>query len=167
MSADKIYEIKQNITDHAHITPETYQSMYQRSIDEPEAFWAEQAELFLDWSAPWKKVMDFDYPKGYIRWFEGGKLNVSYNCLDRHLDTRGEQTAIIWEGDNPEQDKNISYRELHKLHRYSRCPRSRMGMASRHGPTGSSMSAHTPFVPPEKPYTGCSRSGLFTRIRPT
>ncbi len=114
MSADKIYEIKQDITDHAHITPETYQSMYQRSIDEPEAFWAEQAELFLDWSAPWKKVMDFDYPKGYIRWFEGGKLNVSYNCLDRHLDTRGEQTAIIWEGDNPEQDKNISYRELHK-----------------------------------------------------
>ncbi len=114
MSEHKIYNTRPEITASAHITPEIYQSMYQYSIDEPEAFWAEQAEKFLDWSQPWEKVMDYDYPKGYIRWFEGGKLNVSYNCLDRHLDRRGDQTAIIWEGDDPDNDKKITYRELHK-----------------------------------------------------
>ncbi len=114
MSEHKIYNTRPEITASAHITPEIYQSMYQYSIDEPESFWAEQAEKFLDWSQPWEKVMDYDYPKGYIRWFEGGKLNVSYNCLDRHLDRRGDQTAIIWEGDDPDNDKKITYRELHK-----------------------------------------------------
>ena len=88
--------------------------MYQRSIEEPEAFWAEQAEQFLVWSKRWDTVMDYDYPKGYIRWFEGGKLNVSVNCVDRHLETRGDQVAIIWEGDNPAHDKKITYRQLHE-----------------------------------------------------
>ena len=114
MSEEKIYPVKPEIANIAHITADSYQSMYQRSIDEPEAFWSEQAEHFLSWSQPWQKVMDYDYPKGYIRWFEGGKLNVSYNCLDRHLATRAEQTAIIWEGDEPDQDKTITYRELHQ-----------------------------------------------------
>ncbi len=114
MSEDKIYPVKTEIANIAHITAESYQTMYQYSIDEPEAFWAEQAEHFLSWSQPWHKVMDYDYPKGHIRWFEGGKLNISYNCLDRHLATRADQTAIIWEGDEPDQDKAISYRELHE-----------------------------------------------------
>jgi acetyl-CoA synthetase len=114
MSEDKIYPVKPEIAHIAHITAERYQAMYQHSIDEPEDFWAEQAEHFLSWSQPWEKVMDYDFPKGHIRWFEGGKLNVSYNCLDRHLATRADQTAIIWEGDEPDQDKTISYRELHE-----------------------------------------------------
>ena len=108
------YPINPDIAARAHITADTYHAMYQRSISEPEAFWAEQAELFLDWIKPWNKVMDYDYPKGYIRWFEGGQLNVSYNCIDRHLKTRGDQVAIIWEGDNPNNDKKITYRELHE-----------------------------------------------------
>ncbi|MDD1626643.1 MAG: acetate--CoA ligase, partial [Methylococcaceae bacterium] len=99
---------------HAHITAETYKAMYQRSIEKPEAFWAEQAEQFLVWSKRWDTVMDYDYPKGYIRWFEGGKLNVSVNCIDRHLEARGDQIAIIWEGDNPAHDKKITYRQLHE-----------------------------------------------------
>ena len=114
MSENKIYPVKPEIANIAHITKDRYQAMYQQSIDDPETFWAEQAELFLSWSKPWQKVMDYDYPKGYIRWFEGGKLNVSYNCLDRHLATRADQPAIIWEGDEPDQDKTISYQELHQ-----------------------------------------------------
>jgi acetyl-CoA synthetase len=114
MSDDKIYGIKPDIAAKAHINAETYQTLYQRSIAEPEAFWAEQAELFLDWSKPWDKVTDCDFKTGYIRWFEGGKLNVSVNCVDRHLATRGDQIAIIWEGDDPAHDKKITYRQLHE-----------------------------------------------------
>jgi acetyl-CoA synthetase len=110
----KIYDVKPDIAAHAHINAETYKAMYKRSIEEPDAFWAEQAEDFLVWSKRWNSVMDYDYPKGYIRWFEGGKLNVSVNCIDRHLATRGDQVAIIWEGDNPAQDKKITYRQLHE-----------------------------------------------------
>ena len=114
MSDAKIYDIKPDIAANAHITAENYKALYQRSIAEPEAFWAEQAAQFLDWSKPWDKVTDCHYPTGHIRWFEGGKLNVSVNCLDRHLTTRGDQIAIIWEGDNPAHDKKITYRQLHE-----------------------------------------------------
>ena len=98
---------------NAWITPERYRQMYQRSVDDPEGFWAEQAQQFLHWFQPWQRVLEWDYSKAHIRWFEGGKLNVSYNCLDRHLAERGEQTALIWEGDEPDQHQLISYRELH------------------------------------------------------
>lgn len=113
MSDVKVYDVKPEIAARAHITADTYKTLYQRSIEEPEAFWAEQAEQFLTWSKRWDTVMDYDYPKGYIRWFEGGKLNVSVNCVDRHLETRADQTAIIWEGDNPAHDQKITYRQLH------------------------------------------------------
>jgi len=114
MSDVKIYPVKPEIAAEAHIGAESYKIMYQRSIDEPEAFWSAQAERFLDWSTPWDRVMDYDFPSATIRWFAGGKLNVSVNCLDRHLATRGEQTAIIWEGDNPANHKQITYRQLHE-----------------------------------------------------
>lgn len=114
MSDVKIYDVKPAIAMQAHITAETYKTMYQSSIDEPETFWAEQAEQFLVWSQRWDTVMAYDYPKGSIRWFEGGKLNVSVNCIDRHLETRADQVAIIWEGDNPAHDKKITYRQLHE-----------------------------------------------------
>ncbi|MFI3199307.1 MAG: acetate--CoA ligase [Methylococcaceae bacterium] len=114
MSDVKIYDVKPVIAMQAHITAATYKTMYQSSIDEPETFWAEQAEQFLVWSQRWDTVMAYDYPKGSIRWFEGGKLNVSVNCIDRHLETRADQVAIIWEGDNPAHDKKITYRQLHE-----------------------------------------------------
>ena len=114
MSESKLYPVKPEIAANAHINKAQYQALYRRSIEEPEQFWAEQTEKFLDWSQPWHTVMAYDYPKGYIRWFEGGKLNVSVNCLDRHLAQRGDQVAIIWEGDNPEHDKKIMYKELHQ-----------------------------------------------------
>jgi len=114
MSEHKIYPVVPDIAQHAHIDKTRYQELYQQSIDDPDTFWSEQAKLFLDWTKPWDTTLDYDFPTGKIRWFEGGQLNVSVNCLDRHLATRGDQSAIIWEGDDPGQDKKISYRELHE-----------------------------------------------------
>ena len=113
MSEHHIYRVKPEVSDHAHINEAIYSSLYAYSIEHPEEFWAKQAEIWLDWMQPWECVLKYDYKTAYIRWFEGGLLNVSYNCLDRHLATRGDQTAIIWEGDNPEQTRSITYRELH------------------------------------------------------
>ncbi|MDQ4147715.1 MAG: acetate--CoA ligase, partial [Pseudomonadota bacterium] len=102
-----------NVAAQAYIDRKGYQEMYQRSVDDPEGFWADQAKQFLEWSQPWDKVLEWDFKKGHIRWFEGGKLNASYNCLDRHLDARGDQIAIIWEGDDPNDARAITYKELH------------------------------------------------------
>ena len=113
MSENKIYPVPAEVAAKAWINEAQYNAMYQRSVDDPEGFWAEQATEFLTWFKPWEKVLDYDFNKANIRWFEGGKLNVSYNCLDRHLDSRGDQVAIIWEGDSPDEDRKITYRELH------------------------------------------------------
>ncbi len=115
MSEHHLYPIPPDFAAKSNITAAQYEEMYQRSVKDPEGFWAEQATKFLDWSKPWNKVLDWSYdPKDlHIKWFEGGKLNVSQNCLDRHLATRGDQVAIIWEGDDPKQDRKITYRELH------------------------------------------------------
>ena len=96
------------------IDSETYESMYERSMNKPEAFWAEQAETFIDWEKKWDKVSDVDFSKGKIAWFEGATLNVSYNCLDRHLPERANQVAIIWEGDDPKSSESITYSQLHE-----------------------------------------------------
>ncbi|NIP74372.1 MAG: acetate--CoA ligase [Gammaproteobacteria bacterium] len=114
--SEKIHEIPEEIAKQAHITAEQYDAMYRRSVDDPEGFWGEQAEQFVTWYKPWTKVMDysFDASNLYIKWFQDAKLNVAYNCIDRHLDTRGDQVAIIWEGDDPSEDKKITYRELHE-----------------------------------------------------
>ncbi|GMQ87450.1 MAG: acetate--CoA ligase [Gammaproteobacteria bacterium] len=114
MSQEKVYPIPAAFAANAHINSDRYQAMYQHSVDDPEAFWAEQAKHFVSWYKPWNKVLEWDFQEGSIRWFEGAELNVSYNCVDRHLETRADQTAIIWEGDNPAEDKKISYRELHR-----------------------------------------------------
>ncbi len=116
MSDEKLYPVPAEFAANAHIDGARYQEMYQRSIEDPEGFWAEQAEQFITWFKPWDKVLDWSYDKKdlHIKWFEGGKLNVCYNCIDRHLDTRGDQVAIIWEGDDPATDSKITYRELHE-----------------------------------------------------
>ncbi len=113
MSEARVYKVPSNVAKHAHINGSQYAQLYQLSIDDPAEFWAEQAEAFIDWFKPWDTVMHSDFKQGHIRWFEGGKLNVSYNCLDRHLEKRGNQTAIIWEGDDPKQDKKLTYKALH------------------------------------------------------
>ena len=114
MSEAKVYPVPAEVAAHAWINNDQYLEMYKRSVDDPEGFWAEQAQQFLSWYKPWDKVLDWDFTKGHIRWFEGGKLNVSHNCLDRHLTTRSDQIAIIWEGDSPNEDKKITYKQLHE-----------------------------------------------------
>jgi len=113
MSDVKTYPVPADFAANALINAEQYETMYKQSVEDPDGFWAEQAEKFLTWSKRWDKVQEWDFHTADIKWFKGGKLNVAYNCLDRHLDSRGDQTAIIWEGDNPAEDKKISYRELH------------------------------------------------------
>ena len=114
MSDIKVYDVKPEIAASAHINAENYQTLYKQSVEQPEVFWSEQAKQFLQWNKPWHTVMNYDYPTGFIRWFEGGTLNVSVNCVDRHLETRADQIALIWEGDNPAHDKKITYHQLHE-----------------------------------------------------
>jgi acetyl-CoA synthetase len=112
--SQEVYPVPEEFRKHAHITEQRYQGMYRRSVEDPEGFWSEQAKRFVSWSEPWNRVLDWDFNKGHLRWFEGGKLNACYNCVDRHLAGRGEQTALIWEGNEPDQSRRITYRELHE-----------------------------------------------------
>lgn len=116
MSDVKTYPVPAEFAAHAHINAEQYASMYKQSVEDPATFWAEQAENYLTWSKKWDNVLDWSFDESdiHIRWFEGGQLNVSENCLDRHLATRGDQVAIIWEGDSPNEDRKITYKELHE-----------------------------------------------------
>jgi acetyl-CoA synthetase len=113
--SDKIYPVSAEFAANAHADEAKYNEMYQQSVENPDAFWSEQAKR-IDWIKPFTKVKhtSFDTHNVDIRWFEDGTLNVAANCLDRHLDTRGDQVAIIWEGDNPEEDEKITYRDLHE-----------------------------------------------------
>ncbi len=114
MSDIKVYPVPSHIAELTHITQDQYQLMYQQSITDPDAFWGEQAETYLTWDKKWDRVSDCDLFKGRIRWFDGGQLNVSYNCLDRHLAERADQVAIIWEGDDPSETRKITYQQLHE-----------------------------------------------------
>ena len=113
MNDIKVFKPDYRDTEKSHIPDMTaYKGLYDKSIKDPEGFWAEQAER-LDWYKKWDKVADNDLTKAQIKWFEGGKLNVSYNCLDRHIKAGyGDQTALIWEGNDPNTDTALSYAEL-------------------------------------------------------
>ncbi|NIL20153.1 acetate--CoA ligase [Pseudomonas sp. AN3A02] len=98
----------------AQLSQEDYQRLYRQSVEQPDTFWAEQAKRFLDWSTPWQTVQKSDIKTGAAQWFAGGQLNVSYNCIDRHLAQRADQPAFIWEGDDPATSSKITYRQLHQ-----------------------------------------------------
>ncbi len=110
----KVYEVPAEWSKRAFIDDAKYKQMYEHSINDPNGFWGEHAKR-IDWFKPFTKVKNtsFDTHKVSIKWFEDGTTNVAHNCLDRHLAKRGDQTAIIWEGDDPKDDKTITYRELH------------------------------------------------------
>lgn len=99
----------------AEVNEEKYRQWYDLSVRDPELFWNDQAKALIDWFSPWKKILDFDYKKGFISWFEGATTNVCHNCVDRHLAKRGNKTAIIWEQNEPGQEVRISYKELHAM----------------------------------------------------
>ncbi|MFK7976674.1 MAG: AMP-binding protein, partial [Halioglobus sp.] len=113
MSEFSTRPVPANFSD-AHIDAARYDEMYQHSLKDPEQFWGEMANAFLSWDKTWEEVVSYDFTKGDARWFSGAQLNVSYNCIDRHLPERAEQTAFIWEGDDPADSKHISYSELHQ-----------------------------------------------------
>ena len=107
------YPVPPDFARKAHIDEARYRAMYQESVADPDAFWAAQAREFIDWHSEWTEVSWSDLPAGRVEWFRGATLNASHNCIDRHLPTRAGQTAIIWEGDDPNDDKAVTYQELH------------------------------------------------------
>ena len=111
----RIYPVPEATEERALITAAQYDEMYARSVDDNEGFWEDQAQR-LDWIKPFTKVKDVSYAKDdlHIRWYEDGTLNACYNCVDRHLETKGDDVAIIWEGDDPDRDLKITYSELHE-----------------------------------------------------
>jgi len=115
----EIYPVPAKFKEKAYIkSREEYEKIWKESVDDPNGFWAKIAEEYITWFEKWDKVMDCNYGSNaddlYVKWFTNAKVNVSYNCLDRHLDTRGDQVAIIWEGNDPNEDKKLTYKELHE-----------------------------------------------------
>ncbi|ALZ83042.1 acetyl-coenzyme A synthetase [Pseudomonas oryzihabitans] len=108
------YPVPESLSARTHLDEARYRELYQRSVDQPERFWSEQASALLDWSRTWDEVHSGDMREGRTRWFSGGQLNVAYNCIDRHLAARGDQTAIVWEGDDPADSQTITYRQLYE-----------------------------------------------------
>src|SRR5882757_2462360 len=115
MMSEKIYDVSADWAKRAWVDEAKYREMYARSVSDPDGFWAEQARR-VDWIRPPTRIKNtsFAYPDISIKWFEDGVLNISANCLDRHLATRGDQLAILWEGDTPGTDGKATYRELHE-----------------------------------------------------
>ncbi|MGD8873673.1 MAG: acetate--CoA ligase [Gammaproteobacteria bacterium] len=160
MPESKIYDVPEAFAKSAHLNAEQYKTMYEQSVTDPAGFWAEQAQLFLHWDKPWDTVLDWDYTRGHIRWFEGGKLNACYNCVDRHLESRGDQTALIWEGDDPANDAHITYRQLHE-----RVCRMANVLKSRNVQKGDRVCIYMPMIP-EAVYAmlACARIGAVHSV---
>ena len=160
MSAHKIYPVRDNISNTALINKDSYLEMYEASISEPDKFWAEQAEKFLTWDASWSEICSENFLTGDAKWFLDGKLNVSTNCIDRHLTDNREKIAIIWEGDSPEDSKHISYEEL-----YSEVCKLGNLLRARGVKKGDRVCIYMPMVP-EAAYAmlACTRIGAIHSV---
>ncbi|MGH8559471.1 MAG: acetate--CoA ligase [Methylococcales bacterium] len=160
MSESKIHFVSEKAKAQAHLNISQYFEMVRQSLENSDGFWAEQAEKFLTWFRPWHTVQNCDYNIADIRWFEGGSLNVAYNCLDRHLETKGDRVAIIWEGDDPVRDRKITYRELHEeVCRFSNVLKSR-GLAK-----GDRVAIYMPMVPEAAiAMLSCARIGAIHSV---
>jgi acetyl-CoA synthetase len=148
------------VRQHAHLDNDAYLRLYRQSVEQPETFWAEQAKAFLDWFQPWDRVHASDLKQGRAEWFKGGQLNVAHNCIDRHLEKRGEQIAIIWEGDNPAESAHITYNKLH--HNVSRLANV---LKSRGVRKGDRVCIYMPMIP-EAAYAmlACARIGAVHSV---
>ncbi|MCP5299841.1 MAG: acetate--CoA ligase [Chromatiaceae bacterium] len=162
MSEVKTYPVPADFAAQANVNAEQYAAMYKQSVDDPAGFWGEQAEDYLTWFKKWDSVLDWSFAKDdlHINWFKGGRLNVAYNCLDRHLDTRGDQVAIIWEADDPNVDRKITYRELHgEVCRFANVLKSR-GVKK-----GDRVSLYMPMIPEAAvAMLACTRIGAVHSI---
>ena len=155
-----LHPVKDEVRQRAHLDNEAYQRLYRQSIEQPDAFWSEQARQFLHWFKPWDRVQHSDLTQGEAKWFAGGQLNVAYNCIDRHLPQRGEQIAIIWEGDNPAESAHITYNKLH--HNVSRLANV---LKSRGVQKGDRVCIYMPMIP-EAAYAmlACARIGAIHSV---
>ena len=158
---EKIYPVPADWAKRALINANDYETLYQRSVKDPEGFWAEAGKR-LDWIKPYTRAKDTSFEPSDIRikWFEDGTLNVAANCIDRHLATRGDQTAIIWEGDDPKDSEHITYRQLHeRVQRFA-------NVLKKHGAKkGDRITIYLPMIP-EAAYAmlACARIGAIHSI---
>ncbi len=114
MSEQKFYQVPAALADSAYINPVQYERLYRESVEQPERFWSRHAQEFLSWIKPFEQVFEGGFEDARVRWFSGGQLNVCVNCVDRHLEERADQVAIIWEGDDPKDSREITFAELHR-----------------------------------------------------
>ena len=160
MAKEKVYKVSGEISKNAHIDEKKYKEMYARSINDSDVFWEEQAEEFITWFSKWDIIQEWNFSDITISWFKNAKLNVSYNCIDRHLEKRGDQIAIIWEGDDPGDQKYITYRELHEeVCKFSNVLKSR-GIKK-----GDCISIYMPMVPEAAvAMLACTRIGAIHSV---
>ncbi|MCB1798299.1 MAG: acetate--CoA ligase [Gammaproteobacteria bacterium] len=162
MSEVKTYPVPADFAAQANVNAAQYEEMYQRSVKDPAGFWGEQADQYLSWFKKWDSVLDWSFKQDdlHINWFKGGKLNVSHNCLDRHLEQRGDQVAIIWEADDPNIDRKITFRQLHEeVCRFANVLKSR-GVKK-----GDRVSLYLPMIPEAAvAMLACTRIGAVHSI---
>jgi acetyl-CoA synthetase len=159
--SEKIYDVPADWAKRAFINDAKYKEMYQRSLADPDAFWAEQAKRLHWYRAPTKiKNTSFDRANVSIKWFEDGTLNAAYNCIDRHLADRADQVAILWEGDDPKDSKKITYRELHD----NVCRMANV-LRNRNVEKGDRVTIYLPMIP-EAAYAilACARIGAIHSV---
>src|SRR5262250_2508480 len=159
--SDKIYDVPADWRKRAYVDEAKYKEMYARSVKDPNGFWGEQAKR-LDWIKPFTKVKNTSYDPSNvsIKWFEDGTLNVCHNCVDRHLAKRGDQTAILWEGDDPKDNKKLTYKQLHaEVCRFANVLKSR-GVKK-----GDRVTIYLPMIP-EAAYAilACARIGAIHSV---
>ena len=159
--SDKVYPVSAEAAGRAFIDDAKYKAMYERSVKDPDGFWGEAAKR-LDWIKPFTKVKNTSFAPGNvsIRWFEDGTLNISANCIDRHLATRADQVAIIWEGDNPAESEKITYRQLHERVQKFANVLKKLGVKK-----GDCVTIYLPMIP-EAAYAmlACTRIGAIHSI---
>ena len=160
MAKEIVHQVPDLIKKNALLNDKEYEQLYKESLDHSEEFWSKQAKEYLDWISPWEKVSESDLTKGEVSWFSGGKINASENCIDRHLEKRSSQIAIIWEGDDPSVSKSITYQEL-----YESVCRFANALKERGIKKGDRVCIYMPMIP-EAAYAmlACARIGAIHSV---
>ena len=160
MTKEVIYEITEDLKKNALISEDEFDEMYKESILNPNEFWHKQASDHLEWISEWTQVSEYDFSKGKVSWFKDGKINATINCIDRHLEKRADQTAIIWEGDDPKNSTHISYQEL-----YESVCRFANALKERGVSKGDRVCIYMPMIP-EAAYAmlACARIGAIHSV---
>ena len=160
MAKDIVHQVPDTIKENALMGEDEYEKLYKESLDNSEEFWSKQAKEYLEWVSPWQQTCESDLNKGEVSWFIDGKINASQNCIDRHLNKRANQVAIIWEGDDPSISKSITYQELHE----SVC-RFANALKERGVKKGDRVCIYMPMIP-EAAYAmlACARIGAIHSV---